>query len=178
MSTTIPDLWSDDIRVDILTPLVILRSQESLLSRKTQGMLEAKVTTVANETWVQHQLDLLAPALDYYRVTLLTAKHQRDAVYPVTVAAPCFAPKPGPFSQGPAGSLRFPGGPPPDQREAAGQEEFIELVKQVLRSPEVRAIIQSLIARSNELRGVEPSVNDSKTETNPLPTPESGAEEQ
>src|SRR5207245_3229706 len=38
MSTAaIPDLWSQDIKVDVLSPLAILRSQESLLSRKTKG---------------------------------------------------------------------------------------------------------------------------------------------
>ena len=67
MSTTIPDLWSDDIQVDVLTPLVILRAQESRLGRKTQGILEARVTTVATEAWIQHQLDLIAPALSTTR---------------------------------------------------------------------------------------------------------------
>ncbi len=85
MTTTIPDLWSDDIRIDIVTPLVILRLQEALLGQKTKGILEAKVTSTSSDTWVQHQLDLIAPAQNRYRVTLLTARHQNSLAYPVTV---------------------------------------------------------------------------------------------
>lgn len=174
MQTTIPDLWSDDIRVDVLRPLVILRSQESLLARKTQGILEAKVSTVTNDVWELHQLDLIAPALNHYRTTLLTAKHARDMVYPVTVRANCFLPKTKSAAEalvpGLGETVRvLRGEPPGDQREAATQEEFIDLVRQVLRSGEVRALIQSLVARSNEIRLSDPSTDQSMPEADSSP---------
>jgi hypothetical protein len=166
MTQTIPDLWPDDIRVDVLTPLVILRAQESLISRKTQGILQAKVLTATNDTLVQHQLDLIAPALNHYRRTVLTAKHSRDMVYPVKVKASCFVPK-GPLERMALGP-QFLGESPQDEREAATQDELIELVRQVLHSGEVRATIQSLIARSNEANGHEPPA-EPPAETEPGP---------
>jgi hypothetical protein len=142
MTTAIPDLWSDDIRVDVLPPIAVLRAQEGLLAKKTQGILQAKLMTSESETLVQHNLYLVAPALNFYRVELLSAKHDRELIYPVTVTAHCW------FSE-------FL----PDEDEeierrhvAATAEEFIDLVRQALRSTEVRGLIQSLIARSNEIR--------------------------
>ena len=42
MTTAIPNLWPDDIKVDVLPPIAILKAQEGLLARMTQGMLVAK----------------------------------------------------------------------------------------------------------------------------------------
>lgn len=156
MPTTIPDLWPDDIRVDVLTPLVILRTQAGLLSNKTQGTLLAQVMTTTTDEWVQYQLDLIAPALDSYRVSILTARHHLAEVYPVTVTAQAFVPKPGPFGI----LVQRSEDPPADQRVAATQEEFIALVRGVLQSPTTRSRIQSLIARGNEILGIGyPSTN-------------------
>ena len=152
MSATIPDLWPDDIQVDVLTPLMILRNQAGLLYSKTQGTLLAQVMTTSTEEWVQYQLDLIAPLLERYRASLLTARHQLGEAYPVTVTSQAFVPKPGPL-----GALaRSPFGPPLDQRVAATQREFIDLVREVLQSPTTRSRIQSLIARGNETRSNEP----------------------
>lgn len=162
MTTTIPDLWSDDIRVDVLTPLVILQSQEGFLEQKTQGILRADVATTTSGPLVQHQLDIVAPALKQYRKTLVTAKHHKDMVYPVTVRAESFLPEetgvPAPIG------VPFPLEPPPDQREANTQDEFVDLVRQVFQSGRVKAMIQSLIARSNEVRARERAM---RTLTNP-----------
>ncbi len=142
MTTAIPDLWSDDIRVDVLPPVAVLRAQEGLLAKKTQGILQAKLLTSATETLVEHSLYLIAPALNFYRVSLLSATHDREMVYPVTVAAQCW------FSEFlPDGAEE-----PEKRRVAATEEEFIDLVRQALRSTAVRGLIQSLIARSNEIR--------------------------
>lgn len=159
MTTTIPDLWSDDIKVDVLPPLVILKAQESLLARKTQGMLQAKLTTMESGDLVQHQLDLIAPSLNFYRERLLTATHDRLRPYPVTVAAECFAPKME-VSQGPLAPIQTMGKalsevhrafvPEVVQRQAATDEEFVQLVRKVLQSAEVRSLISSLIARINQ----------------------------
>ena len=147
MSATIPDLWPDDIRVDLLTPLMILRTQAGLLSSKTQGLIIAEVRTTTTEKWVQHQLDLIAFPLDHYRMTLLTARHGIDAAYPVKVTCQGFVPKQRGF---PSVPNFFE--PPPNEREAATQEEFIALVREALRSDTIRSRIQSLIVRSNEAR--------------------------
>src|SRR4051794_36125765 len=94
MASTIPDLWPDDITVDVVPPLAILRSQAGLLGVKTKGILRAEVTTTTGDTgYVQHHLDIVVPALQNYRARLLNATHDRDRVYPVAVEAECFMPR-------------------------------------------------------------------------------------
>jgi hypothetical protein len=156
MAASIPVLWSDDISVDVLSPLAILRGQTEPLSRMTKGILEAGIETITSDKGkVQHRLDLVAPALNNFHRRILLATHQNDLVYPVVVDAECFLPERvesnwdalipsfskivtvrDPLSEG--------------QRRAATDKEFIELVGQVLRSSQVRSLIQSLIARSND----------------------------
>jgi len=150
MTTAIPDLWSNDIKVDVLPPIAILKAQEGLLARKTQGMLEGKLTTTETEHLIQHQLDLIAPSLNFYRERLLSATHDRQMLYPVTVTADCFRPKPKTHLEAIVSSIQNPLDQPLPQREAATDKEFVQLVGRVLQSVEVRALIHSLIARINE----------------------------
>jgi hypothetical protein len=154
MAATIPNLWPDDISIDVLPPLALLRTQASLLNKITKGILEAEVTTATNHESeaVQHQLDLIAPALDGYRYRLLTAKHQKDLLYPVTVEAACFPPVEDEYI-----------GEDSYSRQADTQQEFMKLVGQVLRSGEVRSVIQSLIARTNEERTESPVAENADT---------------
>src|SRR5439155_23788332 len=96
MPDTIPDLWSDDITVNVVTPLVILRKQAQLLTQKTKGVLEAHVHTIGGDAGLtRHEFDIYAPALGY-RERLFTATHW-EQVYPVVLEAECFRPKPEPF---------------------------------------------------------------------------------
>ena len=46
MAVEIPDLWDEDIKVDVLSPVLILRKQGDLITRKTSGVLEAEVNSV------------------------------------------------------------------------------------------------------------------------------------
>lgn len=144
MSTTIPDLWPSKIKIDVLPPIVILKVQEGLLASKTRGLLEAKLATVETESLVQHQLDLLAPSLNFYRERILSATHDRRMLYPVTVTARGFDSTHSPLHTNGAETV---------QRRAATEEEFLELVRQVLQSELVRALVCSLLARINEEKG-------------------------
>jgi len=160
---TIPDLWSDDIKVDVVTPLAILRAQVGSIQRKTKGLLQAEVTTTTSDAgWVRHQLDLIAPVLDGYRHRLFAATHEKDLVYPVKIEAECFRPEsPEDFAQLFSAVTKFQ----KDERPTAQTEqEFIELLSQVLHSGEVRSIIQSLIARSNERQERPPAPEQSAPE--------------
>lgn len=165
MPATIPDLWPDDIRVDVLTPLTILRTQASLLSSKTQGTLLAQVMTTTTDEWVQYQLDLIAPLLERYRVSLLTARHQLGEAYPVMVTARAFVPKSQAQGEGTPPRARLLTDSSPDHRVAATQEEFIDLVREVLRSSTTRSRIQSLIARSNDTQMSEPPQDSPPTDS-------------
>jgi hypothetical protein len=137
MAGGIPSLWPTDIRVDVRTPLAILRSQVDPLFQLTKGLLIAKITTQMDDkgAWVSHTFELVAPTLAEYRYTVIEANHAKDRVYPVTVMAIG------------VGQTEFGGWP-----VAQTEEEFIEMVGHALRSPEVRSVIQSLLARINEER--------------------------
>ncbi|HWG47140.1 MAG TPA: hypothetical protein VN688_30530 [Gemmataceae bacterium] len=139
MPDTIPNLWSPDIAQNVLPPLAILRTQAGFLGQMTKGLLRAEITSMKTEKWIQYQFDLHAPALGGYRHRLFAVGHEPDTFYPVTVEAECFA---GPTTLN-----------EPDFPTAATQDEFLKLIGQVLQSREVRSIIQTLIARSNEFLG-------------------------
>src|ERR1019366_2314383 len=79
------DFWSDDIKVGVLTPLMILRAQEPSLRKKTKGILQAKVETVVTETRTIHNLNLIAPALGNYKEKILSVAHKPDFAYPCEV---------------------------------------------------------------------------------------------
>ena len=186
MATSIPILWSDDIKVDVLTPLVILRAQQEPLRRMTQGILEAEITNVISEKLIRHNLDLVAPALGNYRRRVVTVTHFADQVYPVRVDAATrkrrvesqgpLLPWSSPLGAETRETLRkfsedFPtkaepkteGEPEPElSPNAATEDQFIKLLGDIFHSDEVRSLIQSLIARSNEERDATKDTNGSE----------------
>jgi hypothetical protein len=91
----------------------------------------------------------------------------------VIVTAECFAARFNHLTP----SLRFLGGPPPNERTAATQEAFIGLVKEVLQSPEVRGAIESLIAQSNEAMNSSPVSPAESVPVEPAGPPPSGGDD-
>ena len=161
MPATISDLWADDIKVDVLTPLMILRSQETYLSNRTGSLLRARVFTMTSENTVKHEVNLIAHVLKY-QVVILSATHSSELVYPTEIAARGFMsedvhPDTGSPYRFESNSL--------EQRTANTQEEFIELLREVLHSGHVRSLMQSLIASSNESRSNLTNGSVSPTET-------------
>lgn len=142
MTTTIPSLWPDQIKVDILPPLVVLKAQAAALGRLTQGIVDAQVTSVKHPTRVEHRLDLVVPALDDIRHRILTISHSPDRLYPVTLDADCYRLDP---DDPRSGDEDFDARP-----VAATYDQFIDRLREVFQSPEVMSAVQSLIARSNE----------------------------
>ncbi|MDR3634830.1 MAG: hypothetical protein P4L84_13580 [Isosphaeraceae bacterium] len=141
MAETIPDLWADDIRVDVLTPLAILRTQQGLLKKRTQGVLDAKVTSVEENGLVQHQFDVVATAIQRYQERVLIATHASGRVYPVTVKAETLEH----LEQLEEDDILT------DECIVFTEEDFIQIIRQVFQSGEVRSAMQSLIAQSNEI---------------------------
>lgn len=182
MAATIPNLWPDDIKVDLLPPVTILRAQANKIGEITQGILEGEVTTVTGEKdLVTHRLDLLAPSLDGRRVRVLSATH-RDDFYPVVLEADCFLPKfvdlrnvrqaaqtamaeqlSGLDLRTHASARPWPY--PTDWRPVvSNQDEFLKRVAEVFRSMEVRSVIESMIALSNQ------KAEDAEQEAEAAPT--------
>jgi hypothetical protein len=160
MPATIPVLWSDDISVDVLAPIAILRAQAGPLSQKTKGLLVAGIETITSESGtVQHQFDLVAPVLNKFRRRILIATHQIDLVYPVTVEAECYASES--FLRTPSSIINTLLSPREEflerHRRAATDQDFMKLVGEVFHSVQVRSLIQSLIARSNEQKNTTES---------------------
>lgn len=139
MTDVITSYWPDDIAATVLTPLAVLKIQAGTLSGKTHGVLDADVVPAQTPKQTALELRLVAPALLEVR-TILTASHATKEPYPVTVDAAVFKPADDePRAED-------------DWRPVAWTvQEFADLVKKVLQSNQTRAVIQSLIARSNEL---------------------------
>lgn len=167
MAAAFPTLWPDDIRVDAVPPLTILQYQADRIGPLTKGILEGHVTTTTGpDDYATHRLELVAPRLGR-RYGVLNAIHRGD-YYPVVLEADCYRPKrinpqelrqkatqalatkiAGPWA---ATDLPLPVWPHPDdwRPAAANQEDFVKRVGEVLRSMQVRAAIDTLIALSNE----------------------------
>ncbi len=169
MSATIPDLWSDDIEVNLVSPVAILRAQTGFLERKTQGVLRAEVTSTTSDNREIHSLDLIAPALNGYRKSILSAAHAKDMIYPVTVRSEGLIPPDR--GLGDALARLAMGSSGPDRKSVSSQTELIEVVREILQSGYVRSLIHSLIARSNEGAAVEQDRNGSP----PASPPQTGA---
>jgi hypothetical protein len=140
MADTVPNLWPvEQITLHVQTPLTILRAQAEHLRQLTKDVLRGEVETQrGNDGWVQHWLFLTAPALSF-RQRVLLAAHQEEMVYPARLEADCFLP------ESPTTTMER-------QPLAATDKEFLDAVAEVFRSRQVRALIQSLLARCNERR--------------------------
>jgi hypothetical protein len=146
----IPDLWSNAIDVDVLTPAAILNTQASLLKRKTQGIVIAEVgSSVDSNKIVTITFDLVAPGIDNFRARVLAVRHKAEYVYPALVSTSAFSGKGGGFF----GDLKWGGIEDQLSKLAETETEFIGLLQEALRSGFILSMVQSLIARSNEARG-------------------------
>jgi hypothetical protein len=156
MAVAIPNLWPQDIHVDVLPPLVILKAQIQPLEQMTKGLLRVEVSTRTvslhpefrnpldlgrkseefsddSSTTVFHDMDVIAPTLRNYRHTLLTVDYQQNRVYPARLSS----------------KLNQEG------IEADSAEDFMARLGEVLKSSETRSLLDSLLARINEqLSGV------------------------
>lgn len=138
MADEVASYWPDDFSVKVLSPLAVLRIQAGTLSTKTHGVLTGEVVTAKTPKTVAHELQLIAPALEGERRTILTVTHAAKDPYPATLEAAVFKPA--------EDKLVFEEWRP----VAATTQEFAELVKKVLQSKQVRGVIESLLARSQE----------------------------
>lgn len=142
------DLWADDIKPGVLSPLIILRAQEPALRKKTNGIVQAKVVSQRSGIGLKHELLLLAPAIDNYQEKILVVQHQTQLVYPCQVESPSFGEYRTP-------EFRVDGIPISDPLEpvqtADSEADFRDLLRKVLTSKRVRSTIDALLAKSNEL---------------------------
>jgi hypothetical protein len=84
MSDELDDLWPDLNSATIITPASILKTQAAALSQKTNGLLQGEVETSFRGKSIIHEFDLVVPALENYRYSLLRIHHE-PTLYPVYV---------------------------------------------------------------------------------------------
>lgn len=143
MATPAPvrDLWPDDLaRGPILTPLAILRVQAARLRTKTGGLLEAEIKETSEEDRITYAFDLVAPALDRYRHGILHVTHGKRQVYPAKLASTYLPAK-----------MNQPN--VVHTTTAYTQEAFMEGLASIFGKAELRAVIDSILAQSNESSG-------------------------
>ena len=148
--TKIPDLGSQAIGVDVLTPTAILNAQAGLLQRKTQGIVIAELeSSVDSKGVVTLNFDLVAPSIYNFRTRVLAVRHKADYVYPAVVSTGAFSGKSFTIY---FGDLAWGGVEDQHCKMAQTDNEFISLLQEALQSGFILSIVQSLIARSNEAR--------------------------
>lgn len=159
MPTQIPSLWPDNIDVDVVPPIAVLRHQASELRERTKGLLEAEVRSWPSKQEqgrIIHEFQIRAPALEGYTYSLFRIWHNKDFVYPAEIY---FEPwvsqaKTEYFEKQkrllPAqmfGPYAVADLEPSGIRSAATQTEFLEAMSDLLTSPRTKSVLMSLIAR-------------------------------
>jgi len=139
------DVWPE-IKLDVVSPLIVLRRIAATLERKSNGAIKAEVTKVPRQDdWTTYELSIVAPLIGKgYRQSVLTLLHKSEVVYPVTIKALGFEP--------------FFVGQDSDVTTANTDSEVRAAVAQALQSPHVVSLVHSLIAMSNERTGAAVAV--------------------
>jgi hypothetical protein len=139
------NLWGELPKPEILrTPLVILREQAALLGEMTNRILEAdvglhKASVDYSKSAVElaslevtrkgrefiADLDIVAPFLDHYRVTIAQIKFDLAEVYPVELIDVL-------------AMMNY---------KANNEAEFVRKLQGILRSEKVQRVISSLLAQ-------------------------------
>ena len=156
--TEIPDLWGDDIKVDVLSPLAILKVQGELLGTKTKGLLAGLTTSglagAKQEREEIHQFDLHSPAVNYTE-NVLTVRHKQGRPYPVDLRLQTAIDWPKQLWEA-SGSEYSEDGTSSDCR-CGNEKEFLLALRAALQSPPVRSAIDSILAMSNERNMAPPA---------------------
>lgn len=151
MSQTIESLWPDQIRNRVFSPSTILKAQGEALARQTGGVLLGEIRRDVDDekNIVSLAFNIVVPALDNYRHRVLDVFYSQDLVYPAIVDAEVLRPTSSmmvdEFSRsGRIGLLNL-------GSRADSDKQLIGLVEKVLRSPQVLAAAQSLLARASDV---------------------------
>ncbi len=170
MSEPTRNLWPAT-KINVLSPIAILRQQATYLREATQGILEAEVAVVKGEPWTITSFWIIAPALDRYRFELFKIAHNATDPYPVQIS--CAG-----LTSIDRNILRrflvlntefdtpFTVSNPEDEPDdpitdtilvvASSQDDFMMILEKILASTRTQRTLHSLIARTNDV-GLEPA---------------------
>lgn len=126
------DLWGN-ISIDYTTkvPVMFLKEQAALLNDKTEKFLEGKVNAVevSSDDIVGYELNIVAPALNNFKRTILSIFHPAINFYPVNISHQDYA---GEWTTS----------------SSASEMDFIAKLREILSSPITHDAIKSLVAQS------------------------------
>jgi hypothetical protein len=148
MATDIPDLWGPEIKLDVLTPTMILNAQAEKLKEKTKGVILADFFARMRGNIKTLVFDIRAPAVANFRVRIMTVRHHSDRIYPAVVTSRSL--HRGDRSIPDEILIQIPENESYNSFPCFTSNEFVNVVAQVLRSVDVQSVIESLIAKSNE----------------------------
>ena len=154
--TEIVDLWPDKIKVDkVITPVIILRQQASLLGKKTKNIVQADVLNVkivAELYDFHYALYLVASALNNYRYRLLDIFYNVSPLYPMKVEVESDI-----YNEI---SSKFKS---PEQNIGAfSEEDFKNILREIFNSAKVKRIISVLLSQSDP--SYDPSLKEEETQ--------------
>lgn len=137
------DLWPEDTpsHTSLKAPVVILREQGALLSKKTSNLVEGLVSRdedpFLSDNTFRYQFYLVAPALSNYRYRLLTILHSID-LYPLKIQtdADIFEELPAEVKDEHDELLDIP------------QDRFMDVLKAIFATKKVKKVIEAMIAQS------------------------------
>lgn len=143
--STIPVLWPE-LRVDVVTPVAVLRVQAASLERLTQGILLGRVVGGEADDQAYFHLDVVAPGLNT-TLRIVTITHRKGFPYPASLQW-LGQPQPTPLER----TIRALTVEAQQNQQAvvSSDDELEELLEKVLRSPSIKSAIYSLLARSND----------------------------
>lgn len=159
----IPDLWGPGIKVDLVSPLAILKTQAEFLGIKTKGLLLGRTGSLVvgekeNAREEVHQFEVYSPVLNYTE-HLFDIRHKERRPYPVTITVPEriawpveLMPAPPELLHQPIVGSQFK---PPStvlatKCECRDGDVFIRALGVVLTSPAIHSAIASFLVMSNE----------------------------
>lgn len=144
------DLWPDSLLVeDVMTPLAILRFQAARLEQRTKGKLKAEIHNLSSgKGGNRYSFRLIAPLLENYTCELFSMWIPSQRVYPAEVYWDGATGVTGPFDDTPVDG-------------ANSQAEFEQILSRIFQSSTATAIVQSLIAMSNEKNAIPTTVETS-----------------
>jgi hypothetical protein len=132
MSTTVGDLWPEDLRVpDETAPALLMRQQAEFLGVRTNGRVEADVITrPLDHDELAHHFRLKATALGGYGHSLFIVTHRKARPYPVVVEQ----------------VLREDTGKTGPLLMCESEADFKQLLRQLFASVETRKAVDALLA--------------------------------
>ena len=152
MSNDVLSLWFPEVKAPAETPQAILRAQADELAKLTNGILIGNVQQWPDEEdKLKITLEIIAPELyDDSRFRILSVQHDRLMPYPAFIDAEVFRLK-GLAAFATVASELTGDRKKPENR-ADDDPEFRDLLKKVLHSPAVKALVSSLRSRVTEQR--------------------------